>query len=138
MKEVVILVGMPGAGKTHYCHTVLPEHVRVCQDEGPRRFKPLLAHYQRLLELGVERIVIDRTNPMQAQRTQFVELARMCGYRVRIVYFDLPRSLCEQRIAHRTGHPTLDSQRMAEAINRFESCLNRPTQEECDELIVMH
>jgi predicted kinase len=137
MKEAVILVGRPGSGKTHYCRTVLPGHRRVSQDEGPRRFKPLLAQYRALLELGIERIVIDRTNPMRAQRAQFVELARAKGYRVRIVHFDVPRDVCEERIRRRAGHPTLDETRMAEAIDRYEGVLDPPSGDECDELVIV-
>jgi len=137
MKQVVILVGMPGAGKTHYCRTVLPDHVRISQDEGPRHFKGVLGRYQRLLTEGVERIVIDRTNPMRSQRAHFTELARVHGYRVRIVHLDVPRAVCEQRILGRKDHPTLDGRRMAEAINRYQSCLEAPVAEECDELVVL-
>ena len=38
MKEVMILVGMQGSGKTHYCRTVLPDYSRVSQDEGLKNF----------------------------------------------------------------------------------------------------
>jgi len=136
MGEVTILVGRQGAGKTHYCRTNLPDHVRVCQDEGPARFESLLQHYRTLLERGVERIVIDRTNPRRQGRMQFARLARERGYRVRIVYFDVPREVCERRILQRPNHPTLQASQMHQAINRFESLLEMPTQDECDELVV--
>ena len=137
MNEVVILVGMPGSGKTHYCQTVLPQHVRLSQDEGPRQFAGVFAQYLRLLEAGTERIVVDRTNPMVAQRAQFVGAARRRGYRVRIVHFDTPRAVCEQRIHDRPNHPTLDAQRMAQAISRYLSVLDPPTPQEADELVVV-
>ncbi|MCJ7544095.1 MAG: ATP-binding protein [Phycisphaerae bacterium] len=137
MKEVVILVGMPGSGKTHYCRTGLPHHVRASQDEGPRHFAGVFAKYLKLLEAGTEQVVVDRTNPMAAQRAQFVAAARQRGYRVRIIHFDLPRALCEQRIRQRSGHPTLDAGRMAQAINRYLATLDAPQREECDELLVL-
>lgn len=137
MKEVVILVGMPGCGKTHYCRTALPQHARASQDEGPRHFAGVFAKYLRLLEAGTEQIVIDRTNPMLAQRAQFAAAARQRGYRVRIVHLDLPRAACEQRIRRRSEHPTLTAGRMAQAINRYLATLDVPQQEECDELLVL-
>ncbi len=137
MKEVVILVGMPGCGKTHYCRTALPQHVRASQDEGPRHFAGVFAKYLQLLEAGTEQIVVDRTNPMADQRGRFVAAARQRGYRVRIIYFDLPRTVCEQRIRQRSDHPTLDVRRMHQAINRYLTMLNVPQRAECDELLIV-
>ncbi len=137
MKEVVILVGMPGSGKTHYCLTMLPEHVRLSQDEGPRLFAGVFRRYLQLLEAGVERIVIDRTNPIATQRAQFIAAARQSGYRAKIIYFDVPRDLCQQRISDRTSHPTLDAQRMDQAIQHYLNRLDVPRKEEVEELTVL-
>ncbi len=137
MKEVVILVGMQGAGKTDYCRTALPGHTRVSQDEGPREFRSLQNHFRELLAAGVERIVVDRINHLRRQRQSFADMARPRGYRVRIVYFDVPRSVCEERILQRKGHPTLGADKMAEAIGHYEDVLEKPTADECDELVVL-
>lgn len=136
-REVVILVGRQGAGKTHYCLTELADHHRISQDEGPRQFERLFRRYQKALAEGVVQIVVDRTNPTVARRNQFVYAAREHGYRVKIIYFDVPRQLCEQRIRDRKGHPTLSVEKMTEAINRYEQMLEPPTQAECDELIII-
>ena len=136
-KEVVILVGRQGSGKTRYCGRHLPHHVRVCQDEGPRHFSGLLRHYQRLLDEGTGRIVIDRTNPTPDRRAAFAAPARAMGYRVRIVYFDVPREVCERRVLARGSHPTLDAGQMRQAMNAFESRLVVPTENGCDELLVI-
>jgi len=137
MKEVVILVGRQGAGKTWYCQTALPEYKRISQDEGPRRFGSLFRHYCDLLESGVEKIVIDRTNPLRWQRKRFADLAKSHGYRVKIIYFDVPRSLCERRILERKDHPTLKPEKMADAIDHFESVFEMPQADECDELVII-
>lgn len=136
-RELVILVGMQGSGKTYYCRTVLGSHVRISQDEGPRSLAGVLARLEELLAERVPLIVIDRTNPIRSQRQSFIQLARQAGYRVRIVHFDLPRAVCEERIQHRCGHPTLDAASMAMAINRYLSCLEIPTELECDELVIV-
>lgn len=135
--ELVILVGMQGCGKTYYCRTVLADHVRISQDDGPRRFGGVVDLLEATLREGAPRIVVDRTNPLRWQREIFVRLARQYGYRTRIVYFDVPADLCRERITQRTGHPTLTPERMQEAMNRYLSCLEAPCPEECDELVVV-
>ena len=137
MKEVMILVGMQGSGKTHYCRTVLPDYTRVSQDEGPRNFAGVLRHLGQLLESVVEKIVIDRTNPLRRQRQQFTELARTYGYTVKIIYFDLHRTTCLQRLEQRKGHPTLSPDKTHQAIDHFQELLEIPSQEECDELLIL-
>ena len=136
-KELVILVGMPGAGKTHYCQAALGDYTRISQEAGPRYFPRLLRAYERLLARGVERIVIDRTNPAGEIRRMFADLARAAGYRVKIVYFDVPRNVCERRIGYRQNHPTLKADKMHQAIGRYEKYLDVPTEDECDELIII-
>ena len=137
MKEIAILVGRQGAGKTRYAQTALPDYIRICQDEGPRQFERLFRRYQKLLDEGAERIVIDRTNPTLARRKQFADAARARGYRVKIIYFDVSREICEQRIASRGDHPTLKPEKMRQAIDGYESRLIVPTEQECDELVIV-
>lgn len=137
MKELIILVGMQGCGKTHYCQSVLAGYARVSQDEGPGHFAGVLRCLCELMEAEAEQIVIDRINPLRWQRERFAALARTHGYRVKIIYFDVDRGLCEQRILTRKDHPTLAAEKMKEALNRFEKVLEKPTEDECDELQIV-
>ena len=136
-RELVILVGMPGSGKTTYCQTHLADYRRLSQDEGPRTFGGVLQALEILLAKGERRIVIDRTNPDRAQRLIFAQAARRRDYRVRIIYFDIARQACQDRIAARSDHPTLEATKMNEAIAAFLSRLDPPATDECDELIVV-
>lgn len=136
-RELVILVGMQGAGKTYYCEKFLADYERISQDEGPRTYAGVLKRLERLLE-GAPRIVIDRTNPLREQRSKFAEMARAVGYYLKIIYFDIPEEVCRERIRNRTGHPTLARDRMEEAIANYQSRLEIPRAEECDELVVVH
>lgn len=137
MKDVVILVGRQGAGKTLYCQTDLPNHLRVSQDEGPKRFERLFRRYVLLLDEGTDRIVIDRTNPTRLRRKLFAEAARSHGCHVKIVYFDVTREVCERRIGLRENHPTLGLEKMHEAIAHYEDRFEMPTEDECDELVIV-
>ncbi len=137
-RELVILAGMQGSGKTHYCGTELKNHERICQDEGPRTYSGVLHRLKELLEKGAPKIVIDRTNPARYQREEMMSLARAAGYRIKIVYFDIPEEICRERIRQRKAHPTLTESRMNEAIALYRSRLDIPTPEECDELVIIH
>ena len=59
-------------------------------------------------------------------------MAKEHGYWVKIIYLELevPRETCEQRILQRKEHPTLGPQKMKEALDRFETLLKNPTQDE--------
>ena len=128
---------MPGCGKTTYCQSHLSAYRRLSQDEGPRTFDGVLRLLVELLDQGEPLVVIDRTNPSRPQRAAFAIAARARSHRVKIVYFDIPREICQQRIASRTAHPTLQADKMNEAINTFLSRLDIPTPDECDELSVL-
>ncbi len=136
-KELIILVGMPGAGKTTYCKGTLPDYVRVSQDDGPRNYRGILHRLADLVGRGVSRIVVDRTNPMRHQRDEFVSLAHGAGYRVKIVYFAVPEETCRERILLRPTHPTLKADRIEKTMASYRSNLTVPTAEECDELVMM-
>lgn len=136
-RELVILVGMQGCGKTTYCHESLSGHARLSQDEGPRRFEGIVAALRKMVERGEPRIVIDRTNPLLHQRQVFTDLARQAGYRARIIYFDIPAEECIRRIEARTDHPTLDPASMHYAIARYREHLTVPDASECDEVVVI-
>jgi predicted kinase len=136
-RELVILVGMQGAGKTCYCEKFLRDYERISQDEGPRSYQGIVKRLRELLLEGAPRIVIDRTNPMPEQRKAFAEMAKAAGYYVKSVYFDVPVEICQERIRNRKGHPTLPADRMKEAIAMYQSRLNEPKPDECDELVVI-
>ncbi len=87
-RELVILVGMPGSGKTYYCGHCLSGYTRLSQDEGPRSYGGIVRKLHEMLVEGIPGIVIDRTNPRREQRKTFAEMARAAGYYLRIVYFD--------------------------------------------------
>lgn len=135
--ELTILVGMPGCGKTTYCQSHLVTYRRICQDEGPHTFDGVLRLLAKLMDEGESQIVLDRTNPSRSQREVFANAARAHGLRVRIIYFDVAPDVCRDRIARRGAHPTLQADKMDEAINAFLSRLDIPAPDECDELTVV-
>ena len=114
-RELIILVGMQGSGKTCYCQKFLPNYQRISQDEGLRTFGNVVSRLHELLLEGAPKIVIDRTNPMRRQRKKFAEMARAAGYFLKIIYFDVPEEICRERIRNRKDHPTLSEDKMEQA-----------------------
>jgi predicted kinase len=86
---------------------------------------------------GVPRIVIDRTNLLRRQRAEFGALARAAGYRVRILYLDVPAETCRERKRKRKDHPTLASDRVHEAMTQYTLNRNIPEPDGCDELVIL-
>jgi predicted kinase len=100
--ELVILIGLPGAGKsTYYRQRFAATHSLVSKDllrSGARQ----TAAIEVALRKG-ESVVVDNTNPSRADRAALVAQARRLGARV-IGYFFLPDLPgCRRRNAERTG-----------------------------------
>src|SRR5581483_9438253 len=91
--ECVILVGVPGAGKTSlYRQRFEPTHVRI---EDKRRLDTALAS-------GAS-VVVDNTNPRRADRAPLIAAAQARGARVVGYYFDVTTRAAVARNAVRTG-----------------------------------
>lgn len=112
--EVVVLVGIPGAGKSTYARAGLPHHAYVSMDDVRdrkswiRRRRLLIARFdaERPVRLGGlsgnkkaecvmvddalaagRSVVVDDTNLTRAVRRPYVALARTHGARIRAVFF---------------------------------------------------
>ncbi len=91
MSECVIFVGLQGSGKTtFYSRRFADTHQHISKDNWPNvARKP--ARQARLLEeaLGAGRsVVVDNTNPTEADREAIITIARAHGARVIGYYFD--------------------------------------------------
>lgn len=104
-KEVVLLVGPQGVGKTHLCNTYLSEYFRISQDDmGKTKHHEI---YEEQLKKGTSKIVIDRINHLYMQRKGYLDLAKAHGYTTTIMSIQDSYKTCLERIMARTNHPTL-------------------------------
>jgi aryl-alcohol dehydrogenase-like predicted oxidoreductase/predicted kinase len=103
--EVVLLMGMPGAGKT----TRVKEYVdrgytRFNRDERGGTLKKVAAALDTTLASGVTRAVLDNTYARRASRDEVIEVAHRHALPVRCVWIDTPIeaaqiNACERMIA---------------------------------------
>jgi predicted kinase len=100
MLEVVIFVGLQGAGKsTLYAQRFAHTHALVSKDRFRNNRRPE-RRQQRLLHdalAGGMSVVVDNTNPSPAERQALLDIARARRARVVGYYFDAPFDACAQR-----------------------------------------
>lgn len=105
-RELVILVGLPGAGKTtFYRERLARSHVHVSRDELPRGARAEALQQgalERALAAG-QSVAVDNTNVGLEQRAPLIARARAHGVRVVGYFFASPARECIARNAQRQG-----------------------------------
>lgn len=125
MSELVMMIGVPGAGKSTWCRAALGmTHVVLGRD--------LLrtAHRERVLffaclSVGAS-LVVDNTNLRRRGRARFLEPARAAGYRVVAVFCQATAALAMARNAQRKGRARVPELAISGALAELEP----PTLEE--------
>ena len=133
MPLVVVLVGLPGSGKSTWALaqgiTVLSsDDVRVLLADDVHNqqihgavFSTMRYLLRRRLELGAKATIIDATNLLPAHRKPWRQLGEAAGAEVRAVYFATPVEECLRRNALRARVVP------AEAIREMAAKLRPPT-----------
>lgn len=106
MLEVVLLVGLPGAGKTTFHRARFAEtHAHVSRDLFPNNRQPARRQQQLIEEALVagRSLVVDNASVTLEERALIISAARTRGARVVGYWFpvDVPRSLARNEL--RTG-----------------------------------
>ena len=85
--EAIIMIGIPGSGKSHYCHEHFEDtHLRLNLDSLGRRSRERI-----ILEAAVKakvNIVIDNTNITLEHRQKYMPLFKENGYKIIAYYFE--------------------------------------------------
>jgi aryl-alcohol dehydrogenase-like predicted oxidoreductase/predicted kinase len=128
--EVVLVMGIPGAGKS----VVAADHVargyrRLNRDERGGSLRALADTLDEELEAGARQVVLDNTYLTRAARSHVVEVAHRHGIPVRCVWIDTPLAQAQvnvvERLLERFG--SLPGPEQLRALERREPGILRPT-----------
>jgi predicted kinase len=124
--ECIILVGLPGAGKTTFFRRYFaPTHVHISKDLWPNA-TGREARQRRLIDEALaagRSVVIDNTNPTVADRAAIVSIARARGAEVRCYFIDVTTRAAVARNAGRAGKEKVPNVAIFTVAKR----LQRPT-----------
>lgn len=126
-KQVTLLVGLPGSGKSTYVKT----HFSVCgtavlsRDQRKRTIRDLVVPYRKLLgDKTVHHVVIDNTHLTREHRAFFLRPAYELGIPVVAILFTSPQHDCETRLLRKAYVPgtkfTLPVDRLTDMSRTFE------------------
>jgi len=98
---MIIMVGIPGAGKTWIVQALFGPHLKISRDQLPNKSRndmdKLLIHATKLRR----HIVVDAANETISKRRRFIRFARENGYRIYALVADTSMDLAMARMEHR-------------------------------------
>jgi predicted kinase len=127
-REVVVLVGLPGSGKSTVAERLVEKgYTRVNQDDlGSRnKCKGIMVE---AIKAG-KKVIIDRVNFDRQQRQSWIDLAHKLGVvNVRCVWLKVDKDTCKTRVANRVNHPTIkDAETGNHVIDKFDKLFEEPS-----------
>jgi predicted kinase len=145
MRELVILIGFPGSGKTTYGREKFPGHIRISLYEltnmvgGNKKLarKLEMKCIEKSLDMGFD-VVVDRANLSGRRRKKLIKFAREKNARVTGIWFDVPEKIWQERNSKRAFiedmSPRVPDYKIEEMKKQFEV----PSMEDgYDELIII-
>jgi aryl-alcohol dehydrogenase-like predicted oxidoreductase len=100
--EVVLVMGIPGAGKTQIAQDLLAQgYLRLNRDERGGSLRELADALDEHLSSGVSRVVLDNTYLTRASRSYVLEAAGRHGIPARCVWLDTPLAQAQVNLVER-------------------------------------
>jgi bifunctional polynucleotide phosphatase/kinase len=125
MKEVVIMVGYPGSGKSTYAKKLEEESAGIYyRVDGDQHKTPIAMVRDARTNAGNRSVIFDSTGGTRSRRAAFIQYAQGRGIPVRIVWITTPLEVSMERNKQR--HVPVP----AIAFYTFRSRFEEPTSEE--------
>ncbi len=100
--EIVIVMGIPGAGKSHHAtEFVARGYARLNRDERGGSLRALAEELEASLAKGERRAVLDNTYLTRAARSTVIEIAHRHSLAVRCVWLDTPLAQAQVNLVER-------------------------------------
>ena len=100
--EVVLVMGIPGAGKSRVAERLAAHgYVRLNRDERGGTLRDLDAALDDELSAGTTRVVLDNTYLTRASRSYVVDAARLHGASTRVIWLDTPLAAAQVNLVER-------------------------------------
>lgn len=97
-KEMIIIVGMPGSGKSHISAEIQSKGFidrkiyMIINRDKLKTIEKCIKYCESNLKLNLS-VIIDNTNPSIQDRKKFIDLAKKYSYKIRCILFDIPLEL---------------------------------------------
>ena len=100
--DVVVLMGIPGAGKTRLAEGFVARgYMRLNRDERGGSLRDLSVALDEALSAGVGNVVLDNTYLTRASRTYVIDAARRHGVAARCIWLDAPLPQAQLNLVER-------------------------------------
>ena len=122
--EIIVLVGIPGAGKSTLARTRFPGYKRINLDTLKSRHRENFAILEAL-ERG-ESLVIDNTNTTRRSRSKYVHYARRFNFPIRAILLKCDLDVALRRNSTRSGKEYVPDR----AVKMYYRILEPPSDDE--------
>lgn len=131
--QMIILVGLPGSGKSTFCQKYYPNHIRISQDDLGSKDKCI----QKCLDAleANKNVIIDRVNFNAKQRSTWIELGLQNNCEsINCIVLEVMEEECIARVIERKNHPTINEsisvEKKREIVYNFNKMLEMPSLKE--------